>query len=132
MWLDKVANTRDEKIELINLFVDGFYKNVSRFEPNISDIQSETYFVTLEDARNGDEVNCLVNDFEFKGFNELSAETNADIHWAVFVCGQLQKKADKKRYWQQFKKFTLQKDASLKDELKNSQPDFNSYNTLNF
>lgn len=124
MWLDKIAKNRVEKIDLINMFVDGFHKNVSRFEPNISDLDNPAYFVTLEDARDGDEADCFVSDFEFKGFSELNAEANADIHWALYVCDRLANLYDKQMYWDQFKKHTLNKDASLKDELENLKPDF--------
>lgn len=125
MWLDKIAKSRTEKIELLNLYVDGFYRQVSRFEPNINDIDNPKYFVTFEDRRDGDEVECTVGDFEFTGLTELEAETNPDIHWALFVCDKLTKVTDKRKYWREFKKHALNKDASLKDELKNSTPDFN-------
>lgn len=125
MWLDKIAKNREEKIELLNLFVDEFYKHVSRFEPDITNLDSPAYFVTFEDARDGDEVDCKVSDFEFKGFDELNKETNANIHWALFVCEHLNKTADKRKYWSEFKKYTLSKNSSLKEELKNSKPDFN-------
>ena len=128
MWLDKIAKNRVEKIDLLNLFVDGFYKNVSRFEPNISDLDNPAYFVTFEDARDGDEVDCIVSDFEFRGFVELDNETNANIHWALYICDKLTKQSDKRKYWSEFKKFMLTKDASLKDELDKNKPDFKSNN----
>ena len=128
MWLDKIAKNRVEKIDLLNWFVDGFYKHVSRFEPNISDLDNPAYFVTFEDARDGDEVDCIVSDFEFKGFTELDKETNADIHWALFVCEKLSTQADKRKYWSEFNKHALSKDASLKDLLEQNKPDFKSRN----
>lgn len=128
MWLDKIAKNRAEKIDLLNLFVDGFYKQVSRFEPNISDLDNPAYFVTFEDARDGDEVNCIVSDYEFRGFVELENETNANIHWALFVCDKLTKQSDKRKYWSEFKKHTLAKDQSLKEELDKNKPDFKSHN----
>ena len=67
----------------------------------------------------------IISDFEFKGFDELNKETNANIHWALFVCEHLNKTADKRKYWSEFKKYTLSKNSSLKEELKNSKPDFN-------
>ena len=128
MWLDKIAKNRVEKIDLLNLFIDGFYKHVSRFEPNITDLDNPAYFVTFEDARDGDEVDCIVSDFEFKGFVEIESETNADIHWALFVCDKLTKQSDKRKYWSEFKKHRLAKDASLKEELNKNKPDFKSRN----
>ena len=131
MWLDKVAKTRDEKIELLNLFADEFYRFVVKFEPNIADKNESSYFVTFEDSREEKMEDCFVSDFEFDGFSALN-ETNSNIHWALFVCEKLESAKDKRKYWSEFKKYTLSKDKSLKKELEDCKPNFDDKNELYF
>jgi hypothetical protein len=102
--------------------MDGFYKKVLNIERNLDEHFNDYFEVTFEDTRSQETSKCTFADFTTSGIKELESETNTDIHWALYVCKALKNKSQKRSYWQQFRKYELNKDVSTKKELAEVSP----------